>query len=81
MTTDLESKLLSKEKLLKVEAGDWIDVDTLVDSLKEHGYNATYKNIISDAAGFWAMIYIDGEEFGDVEGSDIGHMVRSWGNL
>lgn len=79
--SELNVKLLSKEKLKQVSPGDWIDIDTLLQSLLHAGYTARYENIVSDSVGFWAVMYIDDEEFGAVEGSDMGHMVRQWGDL
>jgi len=71
-------KLLSREELLAVEPGAMIDCDRLHQSLLHAGFNASYENICSDAAGSVVLFYNDGERIGVVEGDDMGHMVRCW---
>jgi hypothetical protein len=71
-------KLLTKKQLQKVESGNWIDCDTLHQSLLHAGYKVTYENIWEDIAGFIAIFTLDGERLGIVENCGDGHMVRGW---
>ena len=63
---------------IRVEAGEWIDIDVLVELLRKQGLDAGYENIRSWPSGFLARVTVDGREVGLVEGSGFGHLVISW---
>ena len=70
-----------KIELEKIEAGDYIDCDELLQSLLDAGFNAEYKNIHEDSNGFLAHFFIDGEYVGAVDSNNGNHYIRSWNGL
>jgi hypothetical protein len=71
-------ELLSLDRLRENLIGETIDCDILLQSLLYAEYNAVYENIISNAAGFFALIYVDGEVIGAVDNFSGEHIVRAW---
>ncbi len=78
---EMDITLLSKEELSKINGGDYIDCDALLQSLLHAGYGAEYKNIHTDVNGFLAHFMVDGEYIGAVDNSGGAHMVRDWKGL
>ncbi len=72
-------KLRSLDELKEMNPGEMIECDILLQSLLHLGYNAGYKNIMSNAAGFSAIFYLDGEIIGTMDSFGMGeHTVRAW---
>lgn len=71
-------KLLSLDRLRENLIGETIDCDVLLQSLLWAGYDACYRNIISNPGGFFALFYIDGEIIGAVDSFSMEHIVRAW---
>jgi len=73
--------LLSPEELLDIGPGDFVDCDTLHQSLLHAGYNARYENVHEDKNGFLAHFFLDGTYIGAVDMDGTAHMVRDWKGL
>ena len=73
-------KLLTKDELFNLQAGDWIDCDLFLQSLLYAGYKAGYENVHSDSVGFIAFFYLEGikEKFAIVSNEELGHFLRSF---
>lgn len=72
-------KLRSLDELKEILPGEMIECDVLHQSLLYLGYDAGYKNIMSNADGFSAVFYLDGEIIGTMDsfGMEV-HTVRAW---
>lgn len=66
------------DKIDKITPGEFKKIDDYVNELKAEGYEANYENIVSDPAGFIAILYVNGTRHAVWEGdmSTGGHMVR-----
>ena len=65
---------------LGVEAGDYIDIDGLVEQLKAKGYEAKYENIVSHSGGFWAKMTVKHKDdivYIYVSGDSMGHFIEN----
>ncbi|MCK4827730.1 hypothetical protein KA005_69020 [bacterium] len=71
-------KLLSLDRLRENLIGETIECDVLLQSLQWAGCKAVYENIISNSAGFFALIYADGKIIGAVDNFSGEHIVRAW---
>ena len=71
-------KLLTKEELLNLHSGEWIDCDVLLQSILHAGYKARYDNVHSDSVGFIAFFYLEGNKnkFAIVSNDGSGHFLR-----
>jgi hypothetical protein len=65
---------------IKEQAGDWVDIDDLVEKYRAMGYTADYENLRTWNWGFWAELTISNANETTImliSGSSEGHFVES----
>lgn len=60
----------------EITAGMMKDIDEYIQELRKEGYTATYENLMSDASGFMAVVYVNDKIHAYWDGDMCGQMVR-----
>lgn len=60
----------------EVEAGDYRDIDSYVEELREAGLEADYRNVFDSGIDFIAILTVEGEEHAVFQSDVFGHNVR-----